>query len=58
MAEFLHMGGHGAYVWSAYGISAIALAGISVWPLIRIRKTSARLRRRLAEERRAGRTDR
>ena len=51
------MGGHGAYVWSAYGISAIALAGISVWPLIRIRKASARLRRRLVEERRAGRTD-
>ena len=53
MAEFLHMGGHGAYVWSAYGISAVALVGISVWPLIRIRRISARLRRRLAEERRA-----
>ena len=27
MNEFFAMGGYGAYVWSAYGISAIVLAG-------------------------------
>ena len=28
--EFIAMGGYGAYVWSAYGISAVVLAG-NVW---------------------------
>ncbi len=27
MNEFFAMGGYGAYVWSAYGISAIVMAG-------------------------------
>ena len=27
MNDFFAMGGYGAYVWSAYGISAIVLAG-------------------------------
>ncbi len=31
MAEFLDMGGYAAYVWSAYGIAAIALVGATVW---------------------------
>jgi heme exporter protein D len=30
MTEFLRMGGHGAYVWSAYGITLAVLVG-NVW---------------------------
>ena len=26
MNEFFHMGGYGAYVWSAYGLSIVVLA--------------------------------
>ncbi len=55
MADLLAMGGHGAYVWSAYAISAVALAGICVWPLARLRGLAARLRRRLLEEERGSR---
>lgn len=35
-SEFISMGGYGAYVWSAYGLSALVL----VWNLI-----ASRLRR-------------
>lgn len=39
MTEFLSMGGHAGYVWSAYGITLAVLA-LNVW--------LARRRRRLA----------
>jgi heme exporter protein D len=34
MMEFLAMGGHGAYVWSAYGITLVVL-GLNVWAAAR-----------------------
>lgn len=46
MTEFLAMGGHGAYVWGAYGASLLALAFVGVWPLAAMRSTVRRLRRR------------
>ena len=55
VADLLAMGGHGAYVWSAYAISSIALAGICIWPLARMRSLVLRLRRRLLEEERGSR---
>jgi heme exporter protein D len=42
VTEFLAMGGHGAYVWSAYGIT-LAVLIINVWLV--------RSKRRLALER-------
>ena len=42
MTEFLAMGGHGAYVWSAYGIT-LAVLIINVW-LVRAKRRSALLR--------------
>jgi heme exporter protein CcmD len=30
MAEFLSMGGYGAYVWSAWGIS-LTILGLLIW---------------------------
>ncbi len=34
MSEFLAMGGHGGYVWSAYGITLLILA-INAWAALR-----------------------
>ena len=33
--DFIQMGGHGYYVWSAYLISLIALAWLVISPLVR-----------------------
>ncbi len=30
IGEFLAMGGHGAYVWSAYGIAVVVIGGLIV----------------------------
>ena len=51
MTEFFAMGGHGVYVWSAYGVSALALAIAGAWPLAALRSTARRLRRRMEHER-------
>jgi heme exporter protein D len=42
-SNFLAMGGYGAYVWPAYGLTAIAFAGVVVW-------TFATLKARRREE--------
>jgi heme exporter protein D len=42
MSEFLSMGGHGPYVWSAYGIT-IAVLVWNIW------SARARLKRKLRE---------
>jgi len=34
MAEFLHMGGHGFYVWIAYAIGLVVLLGNTLWPFL------------------------
>lgn len=47
MIEFLAMDGHGVFVWSAYGLSLLALVGVGVWPLAVMRATVRRLRRRM-----------
>lgn len=31
MSEFLSMGGYGAYVWTAYGVTALALLLLFLW---------------------------
>lgn len=36
---FLHMGGYGPFIWSAYGISVLVLAGI-LWQSARRLKLS------------------
>lgn len=40
MNEFLHMGGYGAYVWSAYGLSLLVL-GFNILA-VRIRNQNVR----------------
>lgn len=46
VTELLDMGGHGVYVWSAYGLSFAALVGLGIWPLASLRATIRRLMRR------------
>ena len=41
--EFLTMGGHGAYVWLAVGVSLCTLIGLIVAPLKQHRKTMDRI---------------
>ncbi|WP_346839615.1 heme exporter protein CcmD [Microbulbifer sp. SAOS-129_SWC] len=47
-SDFLAMGGHGIYVWIAYGVSFVALAVLALQPLLRRRQ----LRRELAQRER------
>ena len=37
-AEFIHMGGYGFYVWSAYGVVALLLVLNTLIPLARHRR--------------------
>jgi heme exporter protein D len=50
VAEFLAMGGHGPYVWSAYGIALAVLVGLVAQPLRRCRATLEAVRRAAARE--------
>lgn len=47
--EFLQMGKHGFYVWSAYGVAGVLLAWNIIAPVLRrrsfLREQSRRLRR-------------
>lgn len=43
MSAFWHMGGYAAYVWPAYGVSALGLIGATVLTLRAYRKAKARL---------------
>ena len=49
MADFLHMGGYGTYVWAAYAIFVVVLLADAVTPVWQRRNTlrdlAARLRR-------------
>ena len=46
VAEFINMGGYGAYVWSAYGIALVAMVLTIVIPL----RQHHALRKRLARQ--------
>ena len=51
MSEWLAMGGHGVYVWSAYAVSAAALLGMGVWPWLALRRARGRIAATLGRER-------
>ena len=48
LSEFIAMGGHGAYVWSAYAICAVVLIANIAQPVWRERRTRRALKKRLA----------
>ncbi len=43
MAEFFDMGGYAAFIWPAFGISALVLIGMLVAALRRLREREALL---------------
>ncbi|MDX1432524.1 MAG: heme exporter protein CcmD [Gammaproteobacteria bacterium] len=45
LREFLHMGGYGFYVWSAYGVTLVVLVANVLVPMLRARDLRARLAR-------------
>jgi heme exporter protein D len=50
ITEFLAMGGHGVYVWSAYGIALAVLVGLVAQPLRRSRAILEAVRQAVARE--------
>jgi heme exporter protein D len=44
LSDYFAMGGHAAYVWSAYGLAVLVLAGLLVSTLRTLRAWEARLR--------------
>jgi heme exporter protein D len=47
MADFLAMGGYGAYIWPAYAVFVIVLAIDAIAPRVRRRRVLAELRGKL-----------
>jgi heme exporter protein D len=52
MSEFFHMGGYAEFVWTAYGLSAVALTLLLVRSIRRAKETSAQVEamRRMRKE--------
>lgn len=49
-SEFVQMGTHGIYVWSAYGVTLIVLAFNVVAPVLRRRELMRELKRDITRE--------
>ncbi len=43
MTAILDMGGYGAFIWPAYGITVLALGGMIVWAVAGWSRAKARL---------------
>ena len=43
MSEFFHMGGHGGYIWPAYGLSVLDICGLALSIHMRRRALQKRL---------------
>ena len=50
MAEYVSMGGYGAFIWPAYFISAAVIAGLCLWAFAERKQTAGRLKRLKAAE--------
>lgn len=48
--EFFHMGGHGFYIWTSYGLGLVILVYNAISPVIRRRQILAALARKLRFE--------
>ncbi|WP_192035383.1 heme exporter protein CcmD [Halomonas sp. YLGW01] len=55
---FFAMGGHGAYVWAAWAVTALAMAGSVMHARAERRRLLRDLRRRVRRDTATGRTDR
>ncbi|RTQ98579.1 heme exporter protein CcmD [Halomonas nitroreducens] len=52
LTAFLAMGGHGPYVWAAYGATVVLLLGVTLHARAERRRVLRDLRRRVRRERR------
>ena len=52
LRNFLHMGGYGFYVWSAYGMAFVVLVANVIVPIVRARELRTRLARQARMEQR------
>jgi heme exporter protein D len=43
MSEILNMGGYGAFIWPAYGITVVVLGGMIIWAVAGWNRAKARL---------------
>ena len=50
MADFLGMGGYGAYVWSAYAVFFVVIVVDAIGPVLQRRAAIKQLRGRLRRE--------
>ena len=50
MAEFLHMDGYGAYVWSSFAISAVVLILSVALPMLENKKLRRRIKQMNEQE--------
>jgi len=50
LAEFIAMGNHGLYVWSAYGISVVLIGLNVVLPILKKRQLISQLRQSYRRE--------
>ncbi|MFI2810311.1 MULTISPECIES: heme exporter protein CcmD [Microbulbifer] len=56
LADFIAMNGHGPFVWVAYGVTLLTMAGLVTQPLLERRRLRAEFRReQRIRERRAAR---
>ena len=50
VSAFIDMGGHGQYVWSAYGVALVIIVFNFVRPVMLKKRNLERLRRQVASE--------
>lgn len=52
-ADYFAMGGYAGYIWPAYAVALLGLAGLTVWSIVHTRaleRRAARLRRQTGAE--------
>ena len=49
-AEFLAMGKHGAYVWSAFGITLVVVLANIIYPIMRKKTLMVEIKRKVKRE--------
>lgn len=52
MGEFFSMGGHGAFIWGAYGVAFVGLAGLVALSIAARRRTRREIAARGLERKR------
>ncbi|MBL4794409.1 MAG: heme exporter protein CcmD [Pseudomonadales bacterium] len=50
LSDFIQMGNHGLYVWSAYGITAVVVLAVMWYPIKRRKELAKEYGRRVRRE--------